>query len=198
MKAISKQKIEINLAAYEKLRKQASKAATVSAELYVPKLYKLLRDAGHEPDKARAQLEEDCPFWSARWIREYLPEEALHTEKRNIAKAHAEDKANRQAEFDAMDEEGDDTEFHRNDEYSSANLDKQNAIVFEGDEKGIISKKHIEFNPNEFNLVVMTRDEYTSILRGLDKNMPELDELAIGSITFEINGVKVIGTEIHR
>lgn len=185
--------VEITLEKYEIIRKEASKAATKTAEEYVPVLYDLLKDAGLMPDEAREKIEEDCPFWSSRWIREYLPEEALHKEMRRIKKGHAEDKAAKQKTFEEADAEEEatakiDEEWNPDDKVPTVRIGKD----------AIISNKFLKFHPANFNIVIVDREDYEKILMGLNKNIPALDTIPIDDIELEHDGEKIIDFQYKR
>lgn len=63
------------------------KEATAQAGEIIPKMYDALKEEGLSQEDARDRIEKDLlPFYSKRWIRACLPEEAVHKEKANKPK----------------------------------------------------------------------------------------------------------------
>jgi hypothetical protein len=189
--------------AYRELLRSIRNIQAKTAKINVPLLYKLLRDQGYTPDDARAKLTDDCWFWSERWIREFLPDEAKHLEQRRanedrddiLARRNGSGSGDYPSDDNPEDYPDDDDEDEQDDnDHTDPELKKQmkeadsNTLVLSPGEKAILSRKKLYLNVLQHPVYLFPKsDAITSMLR----DHPEIAELMIEEVELVHNGTEI-------
>jgi hypothetical protein len=173
---------------YRELLRSLRNMHAKTAKINVPILYKLLRNQGLKPDQAREKLTSDCWFWSDRWIREFLPEEAKRSEMVRIKKDHEDAKkeiADQQYPDDDMRVQVPPTDYDRDFVQSEGG---QAPLVLEKGEKAIMAKTILQFNPVSNGLYIFPR---SNGLIAMLRMHPEIEQEMIEDIELTHDGTRI-------
>jgi len=189
IKGEAKQK-SLAATSYRELLRSIRNMNEKTAKINVPLLYKLLRNQGLDPNTAREKLTNDCWFWSDRWIREFLPEEAKRTEMARIKKDH-EDAKKELSSYEYPDDN--DTPVQRESELDKqiAESEKAPPLYLAPGEKATMAKTILEFNPRSHDLYVFPKsNSFDSMLR----DHPEIEQNMIEDLMLTHDGTRITKT----